>query len=485
MSELNDPQKEKYLPPTDPSVTAQLEDALQGVDVDALVDSASTATPSMTKLRGLQSGMVMRININSDEVFIDLGGKAQGVMPFSQFEAEPRIRDVVEVMIERFDPREGLYILAKKGSAQSNTDWDALAVGAVVEGIVNGMNKGGLEVKVGQIRGFLPAGQIDLEFHKDISIFLSQKVICEITQLEKETKKLVLSRRRILEKERNELKGKLLEELAEGQTRTGTVRSVADFGAFVDLGGMDGLIHISEMSFNRHLKPKDIVKVGDKVEVKVLKFDKENGKVSLSLKAAMADPWADIGNKYPVGTKVTARVVKLESFGAFIEVEEGVQGLLPLSEMSWQRIRHPKDACDINQTIPLVVIAIDPAARKMTFSLKQASGDPWAEAAAKFPKHSVHEGTVLRLAEFGAFIELEKNVEGLAHVSELADRRVGKPADVVKVGDKVKVRVLDVDTAQRRISLTLKQTDGTFVPPVEVKKVEKKRKVPLRGGLEF
>ncbi|MFT3788722.1 MAG: S1 RNA-binding domain-containing protein [Tepidisphaeraceae bacterium] len=485
-SPVSDPQKEKYLPPTDPSVTQQVEDALSGLDVDAMVADAGRGQ-SMTKLRGLQSGIVERINLQKDEVFINLGGKAQGVMPFSQFEAEPRVRDVVEVMIERFDPREGLYICAKKGAAQSSTDWDSLSVGAVVEGLVNGMNKGGLEVKIGQnIRAFMPLGQIDIEFHKDVSVFLSQRLTVEITQLEKESKRCVVSRRKVLERERAELKEKLSKEIEEGQTRSGTVRSVTDFGAFVDLGGMDGLIHISEMTYNRQLKPKDIVNVGDKVEVKILKFDRTTGKVALSLKQSMNDPWKDVDSKYPVGTKVTARVVKLENFGAFIEVEDGVQGLLPLSEMSWQRIRNPKDVVQIGQTIPLVVIAVDPAARRMTFSLKQATPDPWSEANGKYPKHSIHEGTVLRLAEFGAFIELEKNVEGLAHVSELADRRVGKPADVVKVGDKVKVRVLDVDPAQRRISLSLRQTDGSFTaPPEPVKKPEKKRKIPLRGGLDF
>ncbi len=484
-SSFNDPEKEKFIRPTDAAVNEQVEAAMSGIDVDALVDEAGDSS-SMTKLRGLQSAIVERINIQKDEVFLNLGGKAQGVMPFSQFEAEPRITDAVEVMIERFDAREGLYICARKGAAQSNTDWDSLSVGAVVEGVVNGMNKGGLEVKVGQLRAFMPAGQIDIEFHKDISVFLSQKVIVEVTQCEKESKRLVVSRRRIIEKQREELKQQLSKELAEGQMRSGTVRSVMDFGAFVDLGGMDGLIHISEMTYNRQLKPKDIVNVGDKVEVKVLKFDPATGKVALSLKQSMKDPWVDAEQKYAVGTKVTARVVKIESFGAFIEVEDGVQGLLPLSEMSWQRIRNPKDVVQPNQTIPLVVIALDPAARRMTFSLKQAMPDPWSEAAAKFPKHSVHEGTVVRLADFGAFVELEKNVEGLAHVSELADRRVAKPADVVKPGDKVKVRVLDVDSSQRRIALSLKQTDGTFVAPVEVvKKPRKERKVPLRGGLDF
>jgi small subunit ribosomal protein S1 len=306
-----------------------------------------------------------------------------------------------------------------------------------------------------------------------------------VTQIEREGKRLVVSRRRILDREREANREKMMEKIAEGQTLTGTVRNVMDFGAFVDLGGLDGLIHISEMTYNRQLRPADIVKVGDQVEVTVIKFDKETGKVGLSLKASMADPWKDIETKYPVGERITARVVKLESFGAFIEVEEGIQGLLPLSEMSWQRIRHPSAIVQIGQTIPLVVIAVDAANRKMTFSFKQASGDPWSDAAAQYPKHSVHEGKVARLAEFGAFVELAPNVDGLVHISEMSNQRVRTPADVCKVGDVVKVRVLDTDIANRRISLSMKNADDSFVPPVEVKRVEKKRKVPLRGGLDF
>ncbi|HQY87948.1 MAG TPA: S1 RNA-binding domain-containing protein [Tepidisphaeraceae bacterium] len=477
--------KEKFHKANDEGIEAQLDQALAGVDVENLLDS-NAPQPLAGKLRGLQSGSVQQIDIQKDIVLVELSGKAQGMARFSQFLTEPKMFDVVEVVVERFDPREGLYQLTPKGAASNSTDWDSLQVGSVVEGVVNGMNKGGLEIKIGQIRGFMPAGQIDLEFHKDISVFLAQKLLVEVTQIERDSKKLVVSRRKVLERERGELKAKLSLEIEEGQTRTGKVRSVTDFGAFVDLGGMDGLIHISEMTYNRQLKPADIVKVGDQVEVKIIKFDRESGKLGLSLKQSMSDPWKDVESKYPVGTKVTARVVKIESFGAFIEVEEGVQGLLPLSEMSWQRIRNPNQAVQVGQTIPLVIIAVDPAGRRMTFSSKQAAPDPWSDATTRYAKHSVHDGKILRIAEFGAFIELEPNVEGLAHISELADRRVKTVNEVVKVGDVVKVRVLDVNTEQRRMSLSLKNTEGTFVPPPEaVKRPEKKRKIPLKGGLEF
>ena len=479
--------KEKFTPPTDPAVQAQL-DELGDVNLDNLYgfDKPGAAEQTNLKIRGMQTGSVLRIDVPKDEVLVELTGKMQGIARFSQFLSEPKLRDVVEVNVERFDPREGLYICTPKGAASQNTDWDSLSVGSIVEGVVNGMNKGGLEIKIGNLRGFMPLGQIDIEFHKDVSVFLAQKLTVEVTQVDRESHRLVVSRRKIIEREREANREKMLEQVAEGQTLTGTVRNVMDFGAFVDLGGLDGLIHISEMTYNRQLRPSDIVKVGDKVEVKIIKFDKESGKIGLSLKASMTDPWKDIEAKYPVGEKVTARVVKLESFGAFIEVEEGIQGLLPLSEMSWQRIRHPSAVVSIGQTIPLVVIAVDAQNRKMTFSSKQAAGDPWSDAAAQYPKHSVHEGKVVRLAEFGAFVELAPNVDGLVHISEMSNQRIRTPGDVAKVGDAVKVRVLDTDIGQRRISLSMKNADETFVPPPEaVKRPEKKRKIPLRGGLDF
>ena len=487
MSEQTPADKEKFTPAIDPNVQAQVDTALEGVDLDNLYgfDEPDNGPQSM-KIRGLQTASVLRIDVPKDEVLVELTGKMQGAVRFSQFPTEPKLRDVVEVNVERFDPREGLYICSPKGVASTSTDWDSLSVGSVVEGVVNGMNKGGLEIKVGQLRAFMPAGQVDLEFHKDLSVFLTQKMTVEITQLEKESKRLVVSRRAILERERQANRETMLKKIQEGQTLTGTVRNVMDFGAFVDLGGLDGLIHISEMTYNRQAKPSDIVKVGDQVEVKVIKFDPETGKVGLSLKQSMTDPWKDVEAKYPVGERITARVVKLESFGAFIEVEEGIQGLLPLSEMSWQRIRHPSAVTSVGQTIPLVVIAVDAANRRMTFSSKQAAGDPWSDAAATFPKHSVHDGKVVRLAEFGAFVELAPNVDGLVHISEMSNQRVRTPGDVAKVGDVVKVRVLDTDIGQRRISLSMKQADESFVaPPEPTKRVEKKRKVPLRGGLDF
>src|SRR6185503_7884642 len=254
------------------------------------------------------------------------------------------------------------------------------------------------------MRAFMPAGQVEMFHVPDFAQYVGQKLLAEVTDFQREARNLVLSRRNVLEREREEQKKKLMEELAEGQTRRGTVRNVMDFGAFVDLGGADGLLHVSEMSWKRGQKPSDFVKEGDIVDVKIIKLDKASGKMSLSLKQAMADPWSGAETRYAVGTTLTGRVTKVEPFGAFIEVEEGLEGLLPVSEMSWQRIRHPSDVVKVGDTIKLVVISLDPAARKLSFSLKQAGPNPWATAKEKYPLDSVVTGNVTRLVDFGAFV---------------------------------------------------------------------------------
>src|SRR5947208_5642777 len=237
----------------------------------------------------------------------------------------------------------------------------------------------------------------------------------------------------------------MLAEVAEGQILRGNVRSLMEYGAFVDLGGMDGLLHISEITHRRGRKPEEFLKVGDVVDVKIIKLDKETGKMSLSLKQTMADPWTGAEGKYSVGTQVTGRVTKVESFGAFIEVEEGVEGLLPVSEISWQRIKLPSDILKEGDTIRLVVLSVDPAARRMSFSLKQAGPDPWKTVNERYATEMVVPGTITRTADFGAFVELEPGLEGLVHISELSDRPVRLVTDVAKTGQQVQVRILTID----------------------------------------
>ena len=492
-----DEYKQKFRP-EDSALDREIEAALQGVSLDELYgagqqSSAGSAPQSggASGGKGPKRGKIISIDAKKDEVFVDFGGKSQGIAAFSQFEAEPKVGDEMDFFVERYDPREGLMILTKKGAAQSNVSWETLEVGQVVEGVVTGSNKGGLELNVKGMRAFMPAGQVDMYFQPDLSTFVNQKLIAEVVQFDAHAKNLVVSRRNILEREKEEAKAKLMEEIGEGQVRRGTVRSVMDFGAFVDLGGMDGLIHVSEMSHRRGVKPSDFVKVGDLVDVKIIRIDKETGKLSLSLKQMMADPWIGAENKYAVGTPVTGRVTKVENFGAFIEIEEGIEGLLPVSEMSWQRIKHPSDVVKVGDTIRLVVISLDTANKKLSFSLKQAGPDPWKSVGERYAADMTVSGHVTRIVDFGAFVELEPGLEGLVHISEMADHRVKSAGDVVKAGQEVKVRVLEVDEKSRRMSLSLKRaveavsaTTPAAVRPDQASGKKKKR-TELRGGLDW
>jgi small subunit ribosomal protein S1 len=344
----------------------------------------------------------------------------------------------------------------------------------------------------------MPSGQVNLFFEKDISVYLGQKMVVEVTQADALTHNLVVSRRNVLEREKEEAKKKLLEEIQEGDSRRGTVRSVTDFGAFVDLGGADGLVHVSEMSYKRIKHPSDVVKVGDQVDVKILKADKQTGKLSLSMRQAMPDPWADLAARHPEGTEVNGKVARVENFGAFVELEEGIEGLLPVSEMSWQRIRSPKDVVKPGDMLRLVVIALDPAQRKLTFSLKQAGPDPWKEAAEKFAPDTIVTGKVTRVVDFGAFVELEPGLEGLVHISELSDKRVRTAAEAVKPGQEVKVRILEVDKEARRVSLSIRRAIEIAPPPPPTpeqlaaqeaakkqKAAKEKKRSELKGGLDF
>jgi small subunit ribosomal protein S1 len=372
--DFGDEYKAKFRP-DETALDREVDAALAGVPLDSLYaqDNAGTAAAA---IHGARRGKI--ISISKDDVFVDFGGKSQGIASVLQFEAEPKVGEEYDFHVERYDQHEGVLVLTRKGATATNVSWENLDVGQVVEGIVTGTNKGGLELDVKGMRAFMPAGQVDVYHVPDLTQFVGQKLTAEVMQFEAAGRNLVLSRRNVLEREREEQKKKLMEELAEGQIRRGTVRSVMDFGAFVDLGGVDGLLHVSELTFKRgRHNAGEFVKIGDVLDVKVTRIDCETGKLSLSLRQARGiDPWSDAGVKYAVGTTVTGRVSKVEAFGAFIEVEEGLEGLLPVSEMSWNRIRHPSDVVKEGDTVGLVVLSVDPAGRRISFSLKQAQPAP-------------------------------------------------------------------------------------------------------------
>ncbi len=485
---FSDQSKEKFRLEADTELDQQVASAMEGVSVQDLLDTAPVAE-GRQRIRGIQTGVIHSIQIQKGEILVELDGKNQGVAPLTQFETEPRIGDVMEFFVDRFDEHEGIYKLLKKGAAASHVDMESIQNGMILEGTVTAMNKGGLELSIGNLRAFMPAGQVDLQFHKDISVFIGEKMKVAVQKIDRKAKNLIVSRRQVLEQERKELQKTLFEELAEGQTRRGTVRSVMDYGAFVDIGGADGLIHVSELTHRRGVKATDVINVGDLVDVKVTKFERETGKISLSLKQLMADPWQGAEMKYSVGMPVTGRVAKIEKFGAFIEIEEGLEGLLPVSEVSWQRVNTVGDVLKVDDIVKLSVIGIDPHARKLTFSLKQAGPDPWKTAAEKYHRNDVVSGKVQRVVDFGAFIELEAGLEGLVHISELSDRRVRSASDIVKPGETTDVRILEIDPEKRRISLSIKQVSAPVAmpepEPTTPATPQKPRKAKqLRGGLE-
>ena len=368
--------KAKFRPDADAKLDAQIDAALGDLSMEALYGFNKPKAPEPAGGdKGVRRGKI--VSIGKDDAFVDFGGKSQGIVSLTQFMDElPVVGQEMEFNVDRYDQAEGLLILSRKGVSASNVSWETLEVGQIVDGVVTGVNKGGLEISVKGMRAFMPAGQVDVYHVPDLSQFVNQKMTAEVTAFERQGKNIVLSRRNIVEREREGQKKKLMEELAEGQIRRGTVRSVLDFGAFIDLGGVDGLLHVSEMSFRRLRNPGEVVKVGDVLDVKVLKIDRETGKLSLSLKQLLGvDPWSDAGARYSIGSEVTGRVTKLQSFGAFIEVEEGIEGLLPIGEMSHRRIRSAAEVVKEGDTVRLVVLSVDPVARRMSFSLKQATPD--------------------------------------------------------------------------------------------------------------
>jgi small subunit ribosomal protein S1 len=478
--------------PDPTGLTAEEQEALAGVSMFDLVEGTETsADPPAAE----HADTVMRLKIvqvHGDDVFVDAGGKAEGVVPRSQFKGgddEPEIGRIIEVVFDRFDRESNIQIFSREGAARI-ASWESLKPGVVVEGRVTGMNKGGLEIDLKGIRGFMPASHCDVDRTLDISNLIGDAIECQVLEVDRRGKNVLVSRRKVQEAERVAARKALLEDLAEGQIRKGVVRNVTDYGAFVDLGGVDGLLHVSDMAWSPVEKPSDIVSQGQDIEVKVLKLKKgEDGKlrISLGLKQVQPDPWSDVESKYPVGTQLKARVIRLADFGAFAELEPGIDALIPVSEMSWGRVNRPKDAVSLGEMVDVVVLRLEPDKRRMALSMKQAAPDPWEGVTEEFPEDSIVTGRVTKVADFGAFVELRTGVEGLIHVSEMAEQHVRRPSDVVSAGQDVTVKVLGIDMEHRRIALSIKATLAPSDAQVaesqaQAQRQTKKRKKPLRGG---
>jgi small subunit ribosomal protein S1 len=396
---------------------------------------------------------------------VDVGLKSEGLVPLEQvLDSTGAVKfqpgDVIEVVIEREEPEGGYLVSFER--AQRLRVWDAIEKAATDKtpmlGTVVSRVKGGVTVDIG-LKAFLPGSQLEIRPVRNLDGYLGQQIEVRVIKLNKKRGNIVVSRKEILEEEQNARRTQTLEQLGEGAVLTGTVKNLTDYGAFVDLGGIDGLLHITDMSWGRLTHPRDLVNVGDEIQVKVLKFDKDKQRVSLGFKQLTPDPWLDATERYPVGAHVHGRVLSVTDYGAFVELEQGIEGLVHLSEMTWsKRLKHPSKLVKPGDEVETVVLSVNPSDRRISLGMKQLMDNPWDNLTERYPAGTVVEGRVRNLTDFGAFVEIEDGIDGLVHVSNLSwTKRVKHPSEIVKKGEKVKAVVLGVEPQNRRLSLGIKQ----------------------------
>ena len=422
-----------------------------------------------SSFRNIAEGEVIKgtvLKVSSSEVIVDVGYKSEGMISLDEFRDEHgevmvQEGDLVDVLLERTEDREG-YVVLSREKAEKMKIWDevekAYADRKVVIGRVIERIKGGLAVDIG-VRAFLPGSQIDVRPVRNLDSLRGQELRMRVIKVNKKRGNIVLSRKALLEEENAEKKQKTLSTLAEGNVLRGVVKNLTDYGAFIDLGGLDGLLHITDMSWGRVSHPSEIFKVNDEAEVIVLKFDPATERVSLGYKQLIADPWTVVGERYPVGGRVNGKVVSLTDYGAFVELEPGVEGLIHVSEMSWsKRVKHPSKILSVGDMVEAMVLGVDLQARRISLGLKQIESNPWLELAEKYPVGTRITGAVRNLMEFGAFVEVEEGIDGLIHISDMSwSKRLKHPSEALKKGDTVEAMVLNVDAENQRLSLGLKQ----------------------------
>ncbi|MFL5575100.1 MAG: 30S ribosomal protein S1 [Gemmatimonadaceae bacterium] len=420
-------------------------------------------------LASIEEGEIVKSKvreIRDNLVVLDIGFKSEGTIPLEEFKDLPDLKpgDEVEVLLEHLEDQEGSVVLSKK-KADFMRVWERIRVAyesdQPVEGTLVKKIKGGVVVDLMGVDAFLPGSQIALRRVPNIDELLGQKYEFKIIKLNKRRRNIVVSRRVILETERAGKREKLMKELEKDQVRKGIVKNITDFGAFIDLGGVDGLLHITDMSWGRISHPSELVQIGQELEVKVLDIDWQRERISLGLKQLQSYPWKDVAAKYPVGTRVQGKVVSITNYGAFIELEPGIEGLVHISEMSWTRnVRHPSKLVSIGESIEAVVLKVDPNEEKISLGMKQTEQDPWVVLPLKYPVGTRITGKVRNLTSFGAFVEIEPGIDGLIHISDMSwTKRVQHPSEVVKKGDTVDVVILNIDSDNKRISLGLKQAE--------------------------
>ena len=428
-------------------------------------EQAAEAANQTTYEEHIVTGTV--IKITDKHVVVDVGLKSEGLIPLAQVldhTGQPKLKagDSVEVVVEREEPEGGFLVSYDK--ALKHKVWDTIEKAAtektLVTGMVLGRVKGGLTVDIG-IKAFLPGSQVEIRPVRNLDAYIGQPIEVRVIKLNTKRGNVVVSRKELLEEEQTGKRDETLKSLEEGSILTGTVKNLTDYGAFVDMGGLDGLLHITDMSWGRLTHPRDLVNVGDEIQVKVLKFDKEKQRVSLGFKQLTPDPWLDAIERYPVNAQVKGRVLSVTDYGAFIELEQGIEGLVHVSEMTWsKRMKHPSKMVHPGDEVEAVIISVNPTDRRISLGMKQLQENPWEQLEDKYPTGAIVEGRVRNLTDFGAFIEIEDGIDGLVHVSNLSwTKRVKHPSELLKKGDKVRAVVLGVEPENRRLSLGVKQLE--------------------------
>lgn len=414
------------------------------------------------------------IGQNEKEIIMDIGFKSEGIIPRSEFanKEPPAIGDVLGVYLERMEDRNGQTILSKEKAEwmeQWNKIMDIYNKGETLEGKIVRRIKGGMVVELDGIQAFLPGSQIDIRPVQDFDHFLGKEMEFKIVKVNRLRKNIVLSRKVLLEESLREQRESLFEEIEAGQILEGRVKNITDFGAFIDLGGVDGLLHITDLSWGRDNHPSEVVELGETLTVKVIDVDREKQRVSLGLKQLTPHPWETVPEKYPVGTKVKGKVVSMTNYGAFVEIEKGVEGLVHVSEMSWTRnVFHPSELVQLGDEVEAQVLSLNPEDRKIALGFRQLQPDPWEGVEERYPVGSLHKGTVRNLRQFGAFVEVEEGIDGLIHVSDLSwTKLVRHPKEILEKGQEVEVRVLEVSWESRRIALGFKQAGEDPWPAIK------------------
>ena len=436
-------------------------------DFASALENFTTESEDAAREDNVIKGTVLKIT--ATHVVVDIGAKSEGMLPLAEVmdhAGKPRFQpgDEIAVMRDKGETEEG-YINLSHQKAQRLRAWDEIERAhnekKPIKAVVIDRIKGGLTVDILGAQAFLPGSQADLRPLRNLDALKGETIEVAVIKLNKKRGNIVVSRKQLLEEEQNEKKSKTLEHLEEGAVLTGVVKNLTEYGAFVDLGGIDGLLHITDMSWGRLTHPRDLVNVGDQIQVKVLKFDKDKQRVSLGFKQLTPDPWLDASHRYPVGAHVSGRVISVTDYGAFVELEQGIEGLVHVSEMTWsKRIKHPSKLVNVGDQVDCVVLSVNPQERRISLGMRQLAPNPWDALHDKYPVGATVEGRVRNLTDFGAFIEIEEGIDGLVHVSNLSwTKRVKHPSEVLKKGDRVKAIVLAIEPDKRRLSLGVKQLE--------------------------